>query len=367
MTTNPNPAAAWQSREVVERLCADIAALAPADRTVKVMHVCGSHEHSLGQWGLRSLLPPTVELIAGPGCPVCVCPEHEIGEAIAIAERGAIVLTYGDMLRVPTRAGSLLDASTAGGDVRLVYSAADAARIAREHPDREVCFFAVGFETTAAPTAALALADPPPNLSLLTAHRLTPPAMALLLDSGDIRIDGLIAPGHVSVIIGLAPWESFPRDFGLPTAVAGFEPVDLLLGLRNVLQQVAAGEAHLDNLYPRVVRPEGNPQALALLDEVFAIGDVWWRGLGDLPATGLLLRERHAALDARERFGIRLSPADDELPHGCRCNEVMLGQITPPECPLFRTACHPMRPYGPCMVSQEATCYLWHQYGGHAA
>ena len=235
----------FQSRSLVEKLTAEIARLAPTDRTYKIMHVCGSHEHSLSQWGLRSLLPQTVELIAGPGCPVCVCPEHEIREAIAIADQGALVVTYGDMLRVPTRAGSLLDASTRGADVKLVYSAFDAARVARENPDRQVCFFAVGFETTAAPTAALALADPPANLSILTAHRLTPPAMMLLLQSGEIKIDALIAPGHVSVVIGADAWVDFPSTFGLPTVVAGFEPVDLLLGVQAILKQASEGVAEL--------------------------------------------------------------------------------------------------------------------------
>jgi len=360
------PADTFQSRELVEKLTADIARLAPTDRTYKIMHVCGSHEHSLSQWGLRSLLPQTVELIAGPGCPVCVCPEHEILEAIAVAERGALLLTYGDMLRVPTRDGSLLDASTRGADVKLVYSAADAARVARENPDRQVCFFAVGFETTAAPTAALALADPPENLSILTAHRLTPPAMTLLLGSGEIQIDALIAPGHVSVVIGADAWESFPEQFGLPTVVAGFEPVDLLLGVRAILLQAKAGEAKLDNVYRRVVKPQGNPKALAAMEQVFEIGAVWWRGLGELPETGLLLRDSMRAIDTRERFGIRLEAAEDELPKGCQCNRVMLGQITPDQCGLFRTACHPMRPHGPCMVSQEGTCYIWHQYGGQS-
>ncbi len=360
------PADTFQSRELVERLTADIARLAPTDRRTKIMHVCGSHEHSLSQWGLRSLLPDTVELIAGPGCPVCVCPEHEIREAIAVAERGALLLTYGDMLRVPTREGSLLDAAARGADVKLVYSAADAARLARENPAREVCFFAVGFETTAAPTAALALADPPPNLSILTAHRLTPPAMTLLLGSGEIQIDALIAPGHVSVVIGADAWHEFPTAFGLPTVVAGFEPVDLLLGVRAILQQARAGEARLENVYRRVVKAEGNRRALAAMEQVFAVDAVWWRGLGELPATGLVLRDSMCAIDARERFGIRFEAAADELPKGCQCNRVMLGQITPAGCGLFRGVCHPMRPYGPCMVSQEGTCFIWHQYGGYA-
>lgn len=357
----------YQSREAVQALAGEIARLAPADRTAKIMHVCGSHEHSLSQWGLRSLLPPTVELIAGPGCPVCVCPEHEIREAIAIAERGAIVATYGDMMRVPTAAGSLLDAAAAGAEVKLIYSAFDAARLATEHPGRQVCFFAVGFETTAAPTAALLDRELPPNLTVLTAHRLTPPAMDLLLRSGEIEIDALIAPGHVSVVIGADAWTSFPAEFGLPTVVAGFEPVDLLLAVREILKQLRDGEAALGNVYRRVVSPAGNRTAQAALGRVFRVGPVWWRGLGELPDTGLLLRPEQRRRDAREQFGIRFTPEGDGLPKGCQCNRVMLGQIKPPACPLFKTACHPMQPYGPCMVSQEGTCYIWHQYGESAA
>jgi hydrogenase expression/formation protein HypD len=359
--------AAFQSREAAQHLAAQIAALAPAHRHVKIMHVCGSHEHSLVQWGLRALLPPGVELIAGPGCPVCVCPEHEIREAIALADRGCLLTTYGDMLRVPTAAGSLADAAARGAAVRLVYSAADAAKLALAQPEREVVFFGVGFETTAAPTAALVLADPPPNLSVLTAHRLTPPAMQLLLRAGEIEVDALIAPGHVSAIIGSEAWACLPAEFGLPTTVAGFEPVDLLLAVRDILAQLRDGRAELSNGYARVVRPAGNARALAALNTVFEVGATWWRGLGELPGTGLLLRPAYAALDARARFDLNLLPEPDEMPAGCRCHEVMLGRITPPDCPLFRAACHPLRPHGPCMVSQEGTCYLWHQYGDAGA
>ena len=353
----------FQSREAVRALAADIARLAPTDRRVKIMHVCGSHEHSLSQWGLRSLLPPNVELIAGPGCPVCVCPDHEIREAIAVAERGALLVTYGDMLRVPSSAGSLQDAAARGASVRLLYSAADAARLAREQPGREVCFFAVGFETTAAPTAALLLDAPPPNLSVLTAHRLTPPAMALLLRSGDIEIDALIAPGHVSVITGADAWQAFPAEFGLPTVVAGFEPTDVMLAVREILAQLREGRPGLGNVYGRAVTAAGNQRAQTVLGRAFRVAPVWWRGLGELPDTGMLIREELGRLDARQRFGIALDPEEHELPRGCECNRVMLGQIPPSQCSLFGKACHPMRPHGPCMVSQEGTCYIHHQFG----
>lgn len=360
--------AAFASRGAVQALAADIRRLAAGlslsdSRPVRIMHVCGSHEHSLSRWGLRSLLPRSVELIAGPGCPVCVCPEHEIREAITLAEQGAVVTTYGDMLRVPTSAGSLADAASRGCDVRLVYSAADAARLARELPDRQVVFFAVGFETTAAPTAAVIAADPPANLTVLTAHRLTPEAMLLLLGSGEVAVDALIAPGHVSVIVGSEAWRPLVDGYHLPTVVAGFEPADVMLAVRDILVQRRDGRAELANVYGRVVKPEGNPKAQALLSAAFEVGAVWWRGLGELPGSGLILRPEKRAVDARERFGVRLPAGEHEMPAGCACNRVMLGQITPPECPLFKTACHPLAPHGPCMVSQEGTCFIWHQYG----
>jgi len=355
---------AFARRDEVQRLAAAIAVLAPPDRQLKLMHVCGSHEHALSVWGLRALLPPSVELIAGPGCPVCVCPEHEIREALALAEQGTLLATYGDMLRVPTRAGSLADAAARGAAVRLVYSPLDAVKLARQHPDRQVVFFAVGFETTAAPTAALVEAGLPPNLSVLTAHRLTPPAMVLLLRSGEIEVDGLIAPGHVSAIIGADAWACLSTEFGLPTVVAGFEPADVLLAVYRLLEQVVRGEGVLGNVYGRVVKPAGNTRATALLAEVFEVGTVWWRGLGELPDTGLVLREHFGPVDARRRFGLRLAPEADELPAGCRCHEVMLGRIQPEQCGLFHRVCHPLAPHGPCMVSQEGTCFIRHQFGG---
>lgn len=359
---------AFGERVPVQAVAASIARLAPRDgeAPVRLMHVCGSHEHSLVSGGLRALLPPTVELIAGPGCPVCVCPEHEIREALTLARRGVLLTTYGDMLRVPTAEGSLLEAAADGAAVRMVYSAADAVRLAREQPEREVCFFAVGFETTAAPTAALLAGDLPANFSILCAHRLTPPAMQILLRSGEIKVDGLIAPGHVSTIVGAAAWASFPTEFGLPTVIAGFESADVMLGVREALAQLRAGEPKLANVYGRIVRERGNQRAAALLEAAFEVVPAWWRGLGELPGSGLAIRAEHAAHDARLRFGLRLQPDERELPKGCACNQVMLGQINPPDCPLFARACHPASPHGPCMVSQEATCYLWHQYGAPA-
>jgi len=299
---------------------------------------------------------------------VCICPAHEIGEAIELARRGVILATYGDMFRVPTRFGSLAEAKAAGGEVRVIYSALDALKLARENPTEEVVFFAIGFETTAAPTAALlTLPDLPPNLSLLVAHRLTPPAMVALLESGEIQVDAFIAPGHVSTITGAQAWGIFPRKYHRPTIVAGFEPVDVLLAVRAILEQLRRREAKLENEYRRAVPERANPRARTAMRQVFEVVSAWWRGIGLLPDSGLALRPALKHWDARERFGVHGEPEEEELPQACACNRVMLGQITPPECALYGTRCTPAFPYGPCMVSQEGTCYIWYRYGGHLA
>lgn len=334
-----------------------------ADRRIKVMHVCGSHEHTVQRWGIRGLLPDNIEIFAGPGCPVCVCPVHEIAEAIELATNGVIVVTYGDMIRVPTSYGSLSDAIAIGADIRVLYGPMDALNIAKDNPDKEVVFFSVGFETTVAPLAGLISArDLPKNLSFLTSHRLTPPAMELLLSSGDVHIDGFIAPGHVSVIIGAEAWRLFPEAYRMPVAVAGFEPDQFLLGLLSIIRQINKGEARLDNVYPSVVKPRGNPKALGAIDETFEDVDTWWRGIGKIPRSGLILKSHYSSIDARRRFNINKSPEREEVPSGCSCHLVMLGKIYPTQCPLFGKKCTPSTPYGPCMVSQEGTCLIWSRY-----
>jgi hydrogenase expression/formation protein HypD len=336
----------------------------PAGRRLKLMHVCGSHEHSVQRWGIRSMLPEGLEIFAGPGCPVCVSPAFEIGEAITLARQGTIVATYGDMVHVPTPQGSLSDSQAMGGDIRVVYGPLDAVRIAREDPDKEVVFYSIGFETTIAPAAALVMAGGlPVNLSLLTSHRLTPPAMEALLGTGDVHIDGFIAPGHVSVIIGADAWSVFPRAYRMPVVVAGFEPEGVLLGILLLVRQLIKGEARVENAYPQAVRPEGNPRALQAMETVFERSAAWWRGIGEIPRSGLVLKPEFEKLDARKRFGINASPDSAELPPGCSCHLVMLGKIHPPECPLFNRKCTPSTPYGPCMVSQEGTCLIWSKFG----
>lgn len=359
-TTTPG---AFADPAAAERLVAALAELVPTGRHYKVMHVCGSHEHTFSRWGIRSLLPEGLSVIAGPGCPVCVCPAHEVAEAVEICGRGAIVATFGDMLNLPSPAGSLAAARAAGGDVRLIYSPSDAVRLAERNPDRQVVLFAVGFETTAAPVAGvLCSATLPPNFSVLVSHRLTPPAVELLLGIGDIHIDAFIAPGHVSVITGAEAWRRFPEAYAMPVVVAGFEPEDVLLGLVLLLRQLERGEARLENEYGRVVPKGGNPPALATLERVFDIGPAWWRGIGRIPRSGYLLRPELAHLDARERFGVRFEASPQDLPPGCACHLVMLGKIDPPGCPLFGRTCTPADPHGPCMVSQEGTCFIWHSF-----
>jgi hydrogenase expression/formation protein HypD len=349
---------------LVQKLVAAIRTEFPVGRRIKIMHVCGSHEHSVQRWGIRSMLPEGLEIFAGPGCPVCVCPAFEVGEAIALAKQGVLVATYGDMLQVPTPGGTLMDTNASGGDVRVVYGPMDAVRLARENPDREVVFFSIGFETTIAPSAALVAAGGlPPNFSLLTSHRLTPPAMELLLGIGDVHIDGFIAPGHVSVIVGSEAWSVFPRAYRMPVVVAGFEPDSVLLGILLLVRQLRRGEVKLENAYPQVVRPEGNPQALRMMEKTFVKTAAWWRGIGRISRSGLVLKPEFAGVDARKRFGISASPESTELPPGCSCHLVMLGKIHPPQCPMFNRKCTPDTPYGPCMVSQEGTCLIWSKFG----
>lgn len=325
---------------------------------VKLMHVCGSHEHTLVRWGLRALLPKEIELVSGPGCPVCVASSQEVREAIEIAERGAILCTFGDMIRDVTSYGSLAEAKARGADVRIVYSGLDALRLARENPDKEVVFFAIGFETTAAPTAALVLSDPPGNFSVLTSHRLTPPAVEVLIAEG-VPLRGIIAPGHVSSITGVIAWAPFPEKYGIPAAVAGFEPLDVLLGFVYLLEDITRGEARLHNEYTRVVKNEGNKKAQEIMEKAFELRDTFWRGLGMVPLSGLFLKKELGDLDARRRFGVEYHDHSEDMPEGCACGLVVTGRAYPTDCPLFMSACRPESPYGPCMVSVEGTCYIW--------
>jgi hydrogenase expression/formation protein HypD len=304
------------------------------------------------------MLPDTVDVIAGPGCPVCVLPAVEIDEAIQLALRGVTIATFGDVIRVPGSESSLQEAKASGADVRIVYSPADAVKMARKETEKEFVFFAIGFETTAPSTAVEILGKLPRNLSFLVSHRLIPPAMELLLNIEDLRINGFIAPGHVSTIIGLKPYEMFPKAYHMPTIVAGFEPLDVLFAISMLLKQIRNNEAKLENEYTRSVSWGGNVKAQKLMKKVFDIVDGSWRGLGKLSSSALALKEDYADYDARKKYDIKIEHGRDLIP-GCKCHLVMIGKIKPTECPLFMKTCTPQAPKGACMVSIEGTCKIW--------
>lgn len=342
------------------------------DRPVRIMNVCGGHERSISIAGLRAILPDNVELVPGPGCPVCICPEEDVYEAIQLALHEDITLVaFGDMLRVPVNSPkreprSLEQAKAAGADIRPIASPIDAVRIAKEDPARLVVFFAAGFETTTAPVAAMLAEGVPDNLLVLLSGRLTWPAVALLLDSGTPGFDALIAPGHVSTVMGPEEWEFVVDKHDIPAAVAGFTPESLLAAMYSVLRQLGENRHFLDNCYPEVVRPGGNLEARRQLDQVMNVVDANWRGIGIIPKSGFALREAYAAHDARERFR---SYADEsrkrvgEMPPGCDCAKVVLGKIYPNQCRLYGAACTPRKPIGPCMVSDEGACRIWWSAG----
>ncbi|MFQ6095003.1 MAG: hydrogenase formation protein HypD, partial [Candidatus Bathyarchaeia archaeon] len=313
-------------------------------------------------YGIRSLLTKNIDVIAGPGCPVCVTPAAEIDNAISLALEGVTILSYGDAIRVPGSEISLLNAKAQGGDVRVIYSVNDGVRIAKKEPNKEFVLFAIGFETTAPSTAIEVIKRPPRNLSFLVVHRLIPPAMEMLLGIGDLHIDGFIAPGHVSTIIGLKPYQIFPQAYGMPTVIAGFEPLDILFGILMLLGQVKEGKARLQNEYVRSVSPEGNVKAQLLLDRVFDTTSGYWRGLGRIPFSALTLKEEFSQHDAKRTYGLKAKQARELLP-GCLCHLVIIGKVKPPECPLFMKACTPETPKGPCMVSVEGTCNIWARHG----
>jgi hydrogenase expression/formation protein HypD len=348
----------FRDPELAKTIANQIHKIAPKEETVKFCHVCGTHEWTITHYGLRSLLPRNVEVIAGPGCPVCIVPAAEIDEAVQLAQKGVVVTCFGDALRVPGSEMSLLEAKAAGADVRVVYGVSDAVEMAKREPEKQFTFFAMGFETTAPSTAVEALGKPPENFSFLVSHRLIPPAMELLLGVGDLNISGFIAPGHVSAIIGLRPYELFPRVYRMPTVVAGFEPVDVLMSVYMLLKQLSEKTARLENEYSRIVKWEGNTRALDVMSKAFAVTGGNWRGIGRLPDSALKLRDELVAFDAREKYGVHVEQGKDIL-LGCECHLVIIGKIKPDECPMFMKACTPAKPVGACMVSSEGTCRVW--------
>lgn len=339
-------------------------AAAGIGHSVTFMEVCGTHTTSAFRSGLHSLMPDNVTLLSGPGCPVCVTAQGDIDLLINLASFPEVTLcTYGDMMRVPGHDGSLEKARSQGADIRTVYSAMDAVKLAKSQPARQVVFAAVGFETTAPATAAVvarAHDDDLGNFSVLVSHKRVIPAMTGLLDAGQVNLDGFLCPGHVSVIIGSEPYRPIVERYGQPCVVTGFEELNMAAGLARLAEMVRDGQCELVNQYPEAVSKSGNTTAQALIAEIFEPVDVRWRGLGVIPQSGLALRAKYQRFDAPHRFGLA-TPEDNE-PRGCICGQVISGTATPHDCKLFGTACTPINPIGPCMVSSEGTCQAWFKY-----
>ncbi|KYK20537.1 hydrogenase formation protein HypD [Thermoplasmatales archaeon SG8-52-4] len=333
---------------------------------LKFMHVCGTHQDSLVKNGLDSLLKKCgIEIGQGPGCPVCVTTPKEIEEMLLLAKGGKTVTSFGDMINVPGEKYSLRSMKEEGCDVRTVYGIEDAVEIAQKNPSKEVVFMAVGFETTAPTTASVMLKNPPDNFSILCCHRTIPEALKAIIDMGEIKIDGLIEPGHVSTIIGSKPYEFLSKEYKVPQVIAGFEPIDILMGAWMLVQQIEKGKPYVQNEYTRVVHAKGNVKAQNAIKEVFEPCDIKWRGFPVIPNSGLKLRDKYEKYNARKKYKDILEELIDKKffePAGCRCGELLRGVITPFECPLFGQACIPERPVGPCMVSIEGSCNIEYRY-----
>jgi hydrogenase expression/formation protein HypD len=363
----------FRNGELAKRLAATITRESDTARTYHVMEFCGGHTHAIFRYGVQDLMPPNVRFVHGPGCPVCVLPIGRIDNAIALAERhGAIVCSYGDMMRVPaSERKSLIKAKAAGADIRMVYSIRDAMKIARENPEREVVFFAIGFETTTPPTAVAlrdAKAEGLKNFSVFCNHVLTPAAIQHILQSPDVRelgtvaIDGFLGPSHVSSVIGSRPYEYFAEEFQRPVVIAGFEPLDVMQAMLMVIRQLNEGRHEVENEYVRVVTREGNLKAQALVAEVFELRPSFeWRGLGEVPYSALRIKDAFADFDAEKRFAIETKKVRDAK--SCECPSILRGAKKPTDCKLFGTVCTPENPIGSCMVSSEGACAAYWSYG----
>lgn len=355
-----NPAVARGIRARVDALAAE---LQGRSRSISIMEVCGSHTMAIARYGIRDILPGNVNLISGPGCPVCVTPTSYIDVAIALAERGIMVVSFGDMIQVPGSSATLAECRSRGGLVEVGYSPTRAIELAEAHPDREVVFLAIGFETTTAPVVSIveqAIGKGLKNLSLLTAFKLVPPALTALLSDPEIRIDAFLCPAHVSAIIGADAYLPFAEHYKVPCVVAGFEPLDILYGVQGILEQVTRGEAGVVNQYSRVVTAQGNRHAQAIMAKYLEPVDAAWRGIGVLPKSGLGLRPDYASYDAEKRHGVTVALGSENP--ACACGEVLKGKQRPPQCVLFGTTCTPEHPVGPCMVSSEGTCSAYFKY-----
>jgi hydrogenase expression/formation protein HypD len=356
----------FRSGKLARALMKELADTMPPERELAIMEVCGGHTHAIYKHGIDELLPPGLELVHGPGCPVCVIPVGRVDDAVALAlEPNVIFATFGDMLRVPGSKGSLLDARSRGADVRMVYSPLDALELARSDPDREVIFFAIGFETTAPSTAVTLLqarSEGIENFSVFCNHVTIAPPLKVLLDAPELRLDGLIAPGHVSAVTGSRAYDFIASEYERPVVVAGFEPLDILQAVLMLVRQLVEGRSEVENQYTRVVREQGNPRALQAIEQTMELRDTFeWRGLGSIPRSGLRLREEFAAWDAERRYTVPGVSVPDHK--ACRCGQVLRGLVKPWECKVFGTACAPEHPIGTCMVSSEGACAAYYRYG----
>jgi hydrogenase expression/formation protein HypD len=354
----------YRQNDLARILADKIATL--TDRPLKIMEVCGGHTHTIFKYGIEDMLPPNIQMIHGPGCPVCVIPLGRVDDAISIAERpGVIFATFGDAVRVPGSKKSLLDAKAAGADVRMVYSPLDALKMAKKNPDLHVVFFALGFETTSPSTALTILQaarEGIENFSIFCNHIMIVPALKAMLDSPDLQLDGFLGPGHVSTVIGTRCYDFVPQEYGKPIVVSGFEPLDVMQSVYMVVKQIVEGRAEVENQYGRVVERDGNRRALESLTEVFEPRDYFeWRGLGSIAHSGMKLRRKYSAFDAELKFGVPgLRVAD---PKACQCGEILKGVKRPWECKVFGTACTPETPIGSCMVSSEGACAAYYNFG----
>ncbi|MDJ0707428.1 MAG: hydrogenase formation protein HypD [Leptolyngbyaceae cyanobacterium MO_188.B28] len=353
------------SQAVIDRRAAS-----QKEQPIKLMEVCGGHTHAIFKYGLEAILPDAIELIHGPGCPVCVMPKGRLDDAIAIAEHPDVIFTtFGDAMRVPGSQKSLLQARAEGADIRMVYSPLDALQIARETPEKSVVFFAIGFETTAPSTALTVLqaaAERVENFSLFANHVLVIPALLALLQNPDLQLDGFLAPGHVSTVIGTVPYQFIADQYHKPVVVSGFEPLDILQSIWMALRQLATGRRQVENQYSRLAQPAGNPVGLKAINQVFEVRPEFaWRGLGMIPQSGLKLRADYARFDAELQFSLPNLTVPDH--RACQCGEILKGALKPWQCKVFGTACRPETPIGACMVSSEGACAAYYRYGRHSA